>query len=219
MTATNTFQTKEYSGFVRIVATILSYIFHPVLMPTLMMVILYWLSPVSFAGINSASFGKLMLPIIINTLVFPIVATFLVKGVGFIDSIHMRSSKDRIIPLIITMVFYFWANNVFSNLEGVPLIAHVLTLGSFWGIIAIFMINIFTKVSMHTTAAGGVIGILCVLMLLSPVNLVAAFFVAILIAGITGTARMILGAHQPGDIWLGYIVGIVVQLSAYLYLK
>jgi len=30
---------------------------------------------------------------------------------------------------------------------------------------------------------------------------------------------MILGAHQRGDIWLGYIIGILAQLSAYVYMK
>jgi len=44
-------------------------------------------------------------------------------------------------------------------------------------------------------------------------------FAALILAGIIGTARMILGAHQRGDIWLGYIIGILVQLGAYVYMK
>jgi hypothetical protein len=199
----------------RVFATIISYLFHPVLMPTMMMLVLYWLSPVSFAG---SRFGALMLPVILNTLFFPIVVTLLIKAVGFIDSIHMYDSKDRIIPLIASMIFYFWVNNVFSNLPGVPLIAHILTLGAFWGIIAIFMINIFVKISMHTVAAGGALGILMVLMINSRVNLIAPFFAALVVAGLVGTARMVLGAHRNGEIWLGYIVGLLVQLGAYWYL-
>jgi hypothetical protein len=45
------------------------------------------------------------------------------------------------------------------------------------------------------------------------------FFISLIIAGIIGTARSVLGAHQRGDIWLGYIVGIVVQVAAYVYMK
>ena len=63
------------------------------------------------------------------------------------------------------------------------------------------------------------IGILLVLMMTSPVNMTLPLFVAIAVAGIIGTARMILGAHQRGDIWLGYIIGILVQLGAYAYMK
>jgi hypothetical protein len=57
------------------------------------------------------------------------------------------------------------------------------------------------------------------LMTMSSANMVLPLFAAIFIAGIIGTARMILGAHQRGDIWLGYIIGILVQLGAYVYMK
>jgi hypothetical protein len=72
---------------------------------------------------------------------------------------------------------------------------------------------------MHTSTAGAMIGILIVLMMTSTVNMTIPLLVGIGIAGIIGTARMILGAHQRGDIWLGYIIGILVQLGAYVYMK
>jgi hypothetical protein len=186
-------------------------------MPTVMAIVLYNLSPASFAGVNNAAFGKMLLPIILNTLFFPLIATLLMKATGFIESIHMNTPKDRIIPLLATMIFYFWAYNVFKSLNA-PLLLRILLLGSFWGVIVVFMINIFVKVSMHTAAAGSMLGILLVLMFLSPVNMVLPFFIALIIAGIIGTARMILGAHTNAEIWLGYIVGILVQLGAYWYL-
>ena len=139
------------------------------------------------------------------------------KGLGFINSVHLYDPKDRIIPLITSMVFYFWINLVFKNINA-PFLLHVLTLGSFWGVITLFMVNIFYKVSMHTAGAGGMLGMLIVLMMLSPVSLTLPLFLALIIAGIVGTARMLLGAHQPAEIWLGYILGILVQVGAYLYL-
>ena len=42
---------------------------------------------------------------------------------------------------------------------------------------------------------------------------------AILLAGIIGSARLYLGAHQRGDVWLGYVIGIIVQLGAYIYIN
>lgn len=133
----------------------------------------------------------------------------------------MPTAKERTIPLMTSMIFYFWISHVFNSMPGVtvPLIFKVLFLGNLWGIVALFMVNIFTKISMHTAAAGGMIGIILVLMKLSPVNMTLPLFVAIAVAGVIGTARMILGAHQRGDIWLGYIIGILVQLGAYVYMK
>jgi hypothetical protein len=208
---------REHSAILRILAWIVSYAFHPVFMPTVMTIALYKLAPASFAGINTANFGKILLPIIINTLFFPLVATMLIKATGFIESIHMKTSKDRIIPLLASMIFYFWAYNVFKNIAA-PHILKVLLLGCFWGVIAVFMVNIFMKISMHTAAAGSMIGILLVLMFTSSMNMVLPFFAALVIAGLIGTARMILGAHYKAEIWLGYIIGILVQVAAYLYL-
>ncbi len=209
---------KSQSKTLRVLATIVSYVFHPVFMPTMMAIALYQLAPASFAGITPSNIGKILLPIVINTLLFPIVTTLLIKGVGFIDSIHMHNPKDRIIPLIGSMIFYFWAYNVAKNMQ-FPFLLRTLLLGGFWGVIAVFMINIFFKISMHTAAAGSVLGILLVLMFSSPINMAVPFFIALFIAGLVGTSRMILSAHRSGEIWLGYIVGILVQIAAYWYLK
>lgn len=202
----------------RIIATIVSYLFHPVFMPTVMAIALYKLAPANFAGISPMKFSQIELQFIINTAFFPLLIVFLLKAVGFIESIQLHSPKDRIIPLIGVMTCYFWMNLVVKN-QDYPSLLHILSLGSFWGIIAVFMINIFFKISMHTAAAGSMLGILMVLMFVSPVNMVLPLFLALFIAGIIGTARMILKAHAHGEIWLGYIVGIVVQLAAYLYLQ
>lgn len=210
-------QGKKQPKLLNVLAMVVSYLFHPVFMPSVMTVVLYNLAPTSFAGIDKANFGKMLLTIIINTLFFPLVATLLIKATGFIESIHMRTAKDRIIPLLASMIFYFWAYNVFKNIEA-PHILRVLLLGSFWGVIAVFMVNIFVKISMHTAAAGSMLGILMVLMFSSPVNMVLPFFLALIIAGIIGTVRMIVGAHNNAEIWLGYIVGILVQVGAYWYL-
>ena len=210
------------SKTLRALANIISYVFHPVFMPTMMTLLLYKLSPQSFAGFNVADFSKqpfpIIAPVILNTLFFPIVAILLLKGVGFAKSIKLEDQKERIIPLILTMIFYFWAYWSMKNVNA-PFLLRVLLLGSFWNIIALFMINIFFKVSMHTAAAGGSIAMMVVLMLQSPVNMALPLFITILIAGIIGTARLILDAHSRGQVWLGYIVGFFVQMGAYWYLS
>jgi hypothetical protein len=206
------------SPIVRAFAHALSFIFHPVFMPTLLVLILYRLSPTSFAGVPQENLGKWLVIVAINTIAFPLLTVALLKGLGFIQSIYMHDPKDRIIPLIGTMIFYFWAYNVFKNLE-TPFVLRTMLLGTFWGVILLFLINIFFKVSMHTSAAGNVLGLMIVLMMISPVNMLLPFFLSIIAAGIIGTARLALGAHKPSEIWLGYVLGILVQVAAYIYLK
>lgn len=189
-------------------------------MPAAMTFVLYHLTrQTSFAGIEPGMFYRWLAMIALNTVFFPLFTVLLLKGLGFIKSIYMSDPKDRIIPLIGCMIFYFWANHVFSNSDEVPVLLHTLTLGSFWGIILLFLVSIFYKVSMHTTAAGGMLGIMLVLLFTCPVNMVVPFFVAVVIAGVIGTARMLLGAHRIWEVWLGYFLGIAVQIGAYLYLR
>jgi hypothetical protein len=165
--------------------------------------------------------GLWLLSIAITAVFFPLFSIGLMKPLGFISSYQMPTTKDRIIPLIASMTFYFWVTHVFNNMPGtaVPLILKVFLLGNFWGIIAVFMANIFTKISIHTAGAGAVVGIMIVFMIVSPINMVIPFLVSVVIAGMIGTARLILKAHLPGDIWLGYVVGILAQVGAYFYMK
>lgn len=201
----------------RIPALLVSYVFHPVFMPVAMAWVLFQLSPATFAGLSGEKMGMVLLRIAYIATFFPILTVLLLKGVGFIESIHLHTPKDRIIPLIGTMIFYFWVYHVFKHIDA-PFLLRVLLLGCFWGVIVMFMVSIFFKVSMHTTGAGGMIGILLVLMFNSPVNMAIPFFAALMIAGIIGTARMILKAHTLGQIWLGYILGVISQVAAYWYL-
>ncbi len=196
---------------------IVSYVFHPVFMPAAMTLLIYYFYKPDFISINNTTPFWLGV-IFLNTILFPLVFTFLLRELGFIKSIRMEDPKDRIIPLIGIMVFYFWTYQVFKSIQA-PMLMCNLCLGCFWGIIAVFMVNIFFKISMHTAAAGGAIGIGLLMLLPAQNNLIIPFTAILLAAGLTGTARMKLGAHIGLEIWLGYIVGIASQWAAYLYLN
>jgi hypothetical protein len=201
-------------------AHVVSFICHPVFFPLVMAYAVYKLAPAGFTGLTPKQLGLWFISIGITAVFFPLFTILLLKPLGFIGSYQMPTARERTIPLMGTMIFYFWVTHVFNSMPAaVPLALKVLLLGNFWGVIAIFMINIFTKISMHTSVAGGMIGIIIVLMIISPVNMMYPLFASLIIAGIIGSSRMILGAHQRGDIWLGYIIGILVQLGAYIYLR
>lgn len=212
--------TASQSKPLRILAEVISYILHPVFFPLVMAVAITFLAPSFFVGVPDKQVKLWLLSIAITGVFFPLFSTALMKPLGFIGSFKMETARERTIPLMATMIFYFWVSHAFNSMNtNPPLILKVLLLGNFWGVILLFIVNIFTKVSMHTSVAGGMVGIILVLMILSPANLAIPLIASIIIAGIMGTARMILGAHQRGDIWLGYIIGVLVQLGAYWYMK
>jgi hypothetical protein len=182
--------------------------------------LIYQISPAGFAGMSPKQLGLAFVSIAVSTVLFPLFSILLMKPLGFISSYKMPSARERTIPLMATMIFYFWISHVFNNMAGaVPQVLKVLLLGNFWGIIVVFIVNIFTRVSMHTSAAGGMLGILFVLLITGSANMILPLFIALVVSGLIGTSRLILGAHQRGDVWLGYIIGIVVQIAAYIYVN
>ncbi len=208
----------------RTLATFISYLFHPVFMPVVLMLLLYKLAPVHFAGmpegniLERGSFVNLLGIVGVCTVLFPLLTILLMKALGFIRKIEMADAKDRILPLMGIMIWYFWASHVLNSLPGTPLILKVLLLGSFWNIIIVFLVNIFFKISMHAVAAGGTLGIVVALMIMNPINMLPVFFLFLFLASIIGTSRLLLGAHRSSEVWLGYLVGTVVMLSAYWYI-
>lgn len=202
-------------------ATIVSVALHPIFIPLLSCIALYYIMPQSFASLNSRALAEWFGTVFINTVLFPIVLILLLKGLGFIKSIYLRDVKERIIPLIGTMVFYFWAYWAIKNAPELkaPQIVKILFLGNYWGVILVFVITIFYKISMHTSAIGGFVGLIIVLMFATKSFLLLPFAIAILAATLVGWARYALGAHQSRELWLGYVVGIAVQVAAFIYMS
>ena len=208
----------------RLMANVASYVLHPMFMPVVMTYVLYVLSPISFVqyenveSVLGGGIGIVLVQIAVSTIVFPGVVVLVLKGLDMIQSIQMRTQKERIIPLIGTMVFYWWISHVFKS-QDAPLILQTLLRGAYWSIIVLFICSIFFKISMHTMGAGGMLGILTVLLWTSPVEMSIPLFIGILVAGIIGTARLLLGAHTTFEVWAGYVLGFLTQLAAYWWVS
>lgn len=215
----NFFSSYLDSKGLKLPSRILSILFHPIFVTFGTAYLVYYLQKAEYVSIEN-KYPLWLGYLFINLVLFPLLATILMKLLGFVSSITMKEPKDRIIPLIATMIFYFWAYNVSKNITPeVPLFMRTFLLGTFWGVIMIFIINIFFKISMHTTAIGGTIGILLVMIFYSKVDILPLLVIGILIAGLIGTARLILKEHIPFELLLGYIVGMLVQIGAYVFLN
>jgi hypothetical protein len=210
-------KTGTQSPVLRFLANLVSYVFHPLFMPLIMSIVLYRLAASNLAGITMKVYSFKVINIFVSTLLLPLVTVLLLKGLGLLKSLKMPDPRDRIIPLIVTMTFTFWVYLVFKNTKE-PLILRSFMLGNFLGITGLFLATIFYKVSMHTAAAGGVLGLMLVLMIMSPVSMFIPILIAIIIAGVIGTARLLLGAHTPFEIWAGYLLGLLAQVGAYFFL-
>jgi membrane-associated phospholipid phosphatase len=143
----------------------------------------------------------------------------MMKGLEMIDSLQLETSKERIIPLIATATFYLWATWMFKptvNMKIPPnLLVFYMMLGACFSIFAAFVFNTFSKISLHTVAAGSLVGLLFALIRYSTFDLRWLLIGVILIAGVIGAARLTLKAHSIREVATGYLAGFTAQFIAF----
>ncbi|WP_207511160.1 hypothetical protein [Longitalea luteola] len=201
-------------ALIRALAHFFSCIFHPLFLPAYVTAFLLFIDPYAFAGINHKYKIFRLISVFFNTAVIPGFAVFLMWRLKLVQSMQLRTQKERIIPYAAAMIFYFWAWYVFHSQKDNPQPFLDFLLGSFLAVCAAWFLNIVTKVSMHAIGVGG----LAVFFLLQAFNnqdVTGVYFsFAILIAGVVCTSRLIVSDHSQREIYLGLFAGALCQLLA-----
>ncbi|NIG52320.1 hypothetical protein [Chitinophaga sp. Cy-1792] len=211
-------QAPEFSKGAKLLAQVVSYITHPLFIPLLVTFLLLQSLPEYFVAFKQESrkfpYDLLYFRVGLISLLFPLLTVVLAKTLGFISSIYLNTQRDRIIPYVAIIIYYFWAFYTFLEEGRAPKFYSAFFLGMFLAISISFVTNSFWKTSMHATGWGGVIGFLLSLMWGMHMNVAMPLVITFMVAGIVGTCRMILKAHTPAEIYLGFSIGIITQLAS-----
>jgi hypothetical protein len=215
----------------KITAQIISFLGHPLLMLTYMLVLLLLVNPYLF-GVNSITdfeSRKLILTVFFSSFLLPSFAIFLMQKLELIKSLEMRDKQERIGPFIATGIFYLWIFQNVSNNDNLPTAFLIAVLSTTLGLFCCFLINLFFKISLHATGIGGYIGMVLTTMWLysygsfqmwlpfygyCSVSINLVLILSVLIAGIIGTARLWLGAHTSRELYAGFMMGLACQFLA-----
>ena len=219
----------------KIAAQIISVLFHPLMILTYMLILFILANPYLF-GVSNISEHKskiLILQVFFSTFFIPAFSVAMLRFLGFVQSFELREKEERIAPYIITGIFYLW---MFRNFLGNSLIPTAYTsfvLGATISLFIAFFINIFSKISAHAVGMGGLVGMVMITMLLFSygsfevslplmgtlhLTMVTILLIVIVLAGLVGTARLVMKAHEPMDLYGGYLVGLASQLIALRFL-
>jgi len=193
---------------------IISIVFHPLLLPTYAFIFLNWAYPYLFFNLDIINKTRLFVTIFINTFIFPMIAMVIMKKLDFISSLHLPDRKERIIPYIAIIAFYFWTYLVVKNLSVGGFINDIL-FGVSLSIFLVFFLNGFYKISAHTTASGAFVGLTFFLAFNSVYNIEIPLMIVVLIAGMVGTSRLYLSAHSVFEVFSGYAVGLLGQYLSF----
>ena len=208
---------QEKNPVIRVFAHLVAYVFHPLFITSYVMAFLIFLHPYAFSGFEPRTKVFRLINIIVCDAFFPVFAVFLLWRLGFIKSMHLRTGKERIIPYIIAMIFYWWTWNVFKNLSDSPQIAIQFLLGAFLALCGGWICNIYFKISMHGIAMGGALMFFILFSFHDAYASGLYLALATLATGIVATSRLITGDHTPFEIYIGVFIGMLAQFIAWQF--
>lgn len=188
-------------------AIFISYAFHPLWMP-LYMILIFWNINQQMLFINNSAWLYILLVVFMNTLLIPVMMIWLMKRLKVINDIHLHSRKDRIYPFLITGIFYLTTWYLFHQLELLNSMSLVFKLATILVSIAL-LISLFWKISIHSMSMGAMSAAILYLAVLHFLPIWPVYIVFIL-SGLVGFARLKLKAHQAAQIYVGYVLGLLV---------
>ena len=199
-------------------ARLISAVLHPLIMPSIAMVILFAIpSYVSFS-VSSQAQRLILVIVFINTCLAPLLAIFFLKRIGVINSVLLDERTDRIYPVLVSVFFYLFTYYLFRQ-ANLPSVMSYFIMGATLLTLIGFIVTFYWKISIHMISMGGFTGFLIALSLLLRFEMAFLIILTILLSGLLGTARIKLNAHNPPQVYAGYITGVLVMLLLFIYLR
>ncbi len=192
----------------------ISFVFHPIIMPLLGVIFYFSKSPRFFA--DELIRAKLI-SLSILTILLPILIYFLLKTLGKTHSIYLKTSKERVIPLVINSVI------ILLVIKRVLPSNQIVELYYFFMAILISTLTCLVlavlefKASIHMIAIAGVFMFALGLSLHFSINMNGSLALIAFIMGAIATSRLHLKAHSNMELIIGTFIGAFPQIILYNY--
>lgn len=191
------------------IARFISIVFTPFTIPTGSFLVLFLFS---YLRIMPIQYKLIVTGIVFCfTIVMPLLTIFLFRKIHGLEQNELGKREKRFIPYLLTIISYTFCFVMMRRLN-IPWYMTGIILTYLLVMILFLILNLKWKLSEHMGGAGGVIGGLISFSALFGYNPVGWLCFFILIAGILGSARIILGHHKLGEVLFGFAIGLVCAL-------
>ena len=187
----------------------ISFIFHPLIMP-LLGVLFYFSKTPRF--IPEPVMKAKIFSVVILTIILPILLFFLLKTVNKVETIYLKTTKERILPLLINSIiialilirvmtpneieelFYFFLGILLSN------------------VICLILALLKVKASIHMIAASGFFMFAVGIGIHFKININGTIALMMIILGAIASSRLHLKAHTNQELLTGIFTGLIPQM-------
>lgn len=200
---------------ITLVAKGISIIFHPLLVPSIGFLLLFY-SGFYFSMLNWEVKKFILLIVFFTTCLLPIL-TIAVLSMSERFNKAMDKSTDRVLPLMFSAIYYYIGYYLLGKLPIFP-VYKIFLISTILVIILLMIISLRWKISNHMASIGGLTGAFIALSLRLEINTSYILALVFLFAGLIGTARLILKKHNPLQIYAGYALGFLVMFLILMFI-
>lgn len=188
-------------------ARFISFIFHPIILPSLTFLLLLNIGLYDLLLSDQAK-RYILLVIFFTTATLPVLSVVMLALNPKFDFL-MGESRVTALPLLLTSVFYYIGFVLLSRIHFLP-VFKLFMIGSVLLIVALLLISMKWKISVHLAAAGAVTATFFAISFRGGVNPMGALVVMVLVSGLIGTARILLEKNNLPQLAAGYLIGFIV---------
>ena len=194
-------------------AQLLSDFFSPLLIPTYATALAMWVTPLR----SVPESNRLIVTILVGVItgLIPLLAIAVLIRTGKVSDRALSRRDQRAMPMVIGVACYFGAA-LFVGSLGAPLWLRMFFWGAGVATIIAMLITCKWKISAHTTAIGGLVGMMMWFATsgLADVNVMIMLSVGIVLAGAMASARLALNRHTLAQTLAGLALGFACCFTA-----
>tara|TARA_B100000513_G_C11881598_1_gene179462 strand:+ start:459 stop:1064 length:606 start_codon:yes stop_codon:yes gene_type:complete len=191
-------------------AQVISVLGHPLFMPLYAFGLLIYTNPYINMMITETSKYFTLGILLVFTIILPILTSVLFKLFGLIDSLYMKTTKERRLPFLLTLIWYYMGIQLLTRIY-VPQSFLLLMIGATSIVGVALVITSRWKISIHMLGIGGVIGAIIGISQRFQFDHSILLIALILFAGLIGYSRLKTNSHNFRQVYAGFIVGIAVE--------
>jgi membrane-associated phospholipid phosphatase len=197
-------------------ARVLSGIFYPLFVPTYAFAILLTM-PAYFSALMPPQAKWLVLGLVfLVTCILPTAFIIVMIKTGLVSTRYLSKREDRNLPYITSIICFYLAFYMLKQLQISPVYFYFMIGATFLNIL-VMAVNFFWKISSHMASVGALAGMTIGLSFFLGTFYFGLIALTLIMAGLTGFARLRLQAHTPAQIYSGFLLGFLTIMALFFY--
>ncbi len=195
---------------------VISYLFHPVLMPLIGLFIIFQLDiysvdmPLQYK--RFVYLAVVLCNILLPLSILPGLLYFKHMQNYFIDE-----RRERLVPLFFAAICYYIGYYLVTKLAPVRVI-NLFLFASTVVVLMILFVSLFWKISIHMAGIGGLTGMIMALSFVYGIDMTIILSISLIVAGIIASSRLALNSHTIVQLSAGYLTGAILVFGLMIQL-